>query len=136
LYFETAPVADLPPVGHVRASGRFIAEGVFAMSTRLLIFAVMFMSPLLTFTAQASGDPARGGELAIECIDCHGEDGMGNEEYPRISGLEEDYLFEQLMAIKNGERANRAELMIWFLEDLDEKDLADLAAYYASRKVE
>jgi cytochrome c553 len=87
---------------------------------------------LATSLSHAAGDPARGEALKLECLDCHGENGMGNEEYPRIAGLDEDYLFEQLMAFKNGERPNRAELMLWFLEDLDEQDLADLAAYYAS----
>lgn len=82
--------------------------------------------------AHADGDAARGNELRYACIDCHGEDGMGDEEYPRISGLPESYLFDQLMAFKNGERPNRAEMMLWSLEDLDEQDLADLAAYFAS----
>ena len=57
---------------------------------------------------------------------------MGNEEYPKISGLEEAYIFEQQVAFKSGERPNRAEMMLWFLEALDEQDMADLAAYYAS----
>ena len=80
----------------------------------------------------AAGDPARGSERKVECIDCHGEDGLGDEEYPKISGLEEGYIFEQLMAFKNGERPNRAEMMLWAMEDLEEQDLADLAAYFAS----
>jgi cytochrome c553 len=46
------------------------------------------------------------------------------------------YIFEQLMAFKTGRRPNRAEMMLWTIEDLDEQDLADLAAYYASRKAE
>ena len=102
------------------------------MLTRKLIFAAMLILPLTITTAYAAGDPARGGELRDECSDCHGDDGMGNEEYPRIAGLDEAYLFEQLMAFKNGELPNRAEMMLWFLEDLEEQDLADLAAYYAS----
>lgn len=83
--------------------------------------------------AQAAGDPQRGNELSIECIDCHGENGMGDEQYPRISGLEESYIYNQLKAFKNGELPNRAEIMLWFLEDLNDQDLADLAAYYASQ---
>ena len=88
---------------------------------------------LTATTAHAAGDIARGSELRIECIDCHGEAGLGDEEYPKIAGLDEAYLFEQLMAFKNGERPNRADMMLWVMEDLDEQDLADLAAYYASR---
>ncbi|MFC1701666.1 c-type cytochrome [Pseudomonadota bacterium] len=34
--------------------------------------------------------------------------------------------------IKKGERSEKAEMMLWFFEDLEEQDLADLAAYYAS----
>ncbi len=45
-------------------------------------------------------------------------------------------IFEQLIAFKTGKRPNRAEMMLWTLEDLDEQDLADLAAYYASQKVD
>jgi len=104
------------------------------MLIRNSIFVALSILLVASTSAHASGDPARGSELSIECIDCHGEEGMGDEEYPKISGLEEDYLFEQLMAFKNGERPNRAEMMLWFLEDLDEQDLADLAAYYALQK--
>ena len=97
-----------------------------------LTFALLFALLLAPATAQAAGDADRGSELRIECIDCHGEDGMGDDEYPKIAGLDEDYIFEQLMAFKTGKRPNRAEMMLWSIEDLDEQDLADLAAYYAS----
>ena len=97
-----------------------------------LIVVLLFTLLLVSTIAHASGDPVRGSELSIECIDCHGVDGLGNEEYPKISGLEEAYILEQLMAFKNGERPNRAEMMLWAMEDLEEQDLADLAAYFAS----
>jgi cytochrome c553 len=38
------------------------------------------------------------------------------------------------MAFKTGKRPNRAEMMLWTIEDLDVQDLADLAAYYALQK--
>jgi cytochrome c553 len=98
------------------------------MKLTLITLIAFFMTASVV---HAAGDPARGNELRHECIDCHGEDGMGDEEYPRIAGLDEDYLMEQLMAFKNGERPNRAGMMLWTLEDLDAQDLADLAAYYA-----
>ena len=34
--------------------------------------------------------------------------------------------------IKKGERSEKAEMMLWFFEDLEDQDLEDLAAYYAS----
>ena len=93
-----------------------------------LLIALLLATP----TAQAAGDPARGNELRGECTDCHGEYGMGDDEYPQIAGLDESYLLEQMKLIKKGERSEEAEMMLWFFEDLEEQDLADLAAYYAS----
>jgi cytochrome c553 len=87
---------------------------------------------LTATTIQAAGDPARGMELHGECSDCHGEDGMGDEEYPKLAGLDEDYLLEQMKLIKKGERSEKAEMMLWFFEDLEEQDLEDIAAYYSS----
>ena len=101
-----------------------------------MLFAIMFMLLMATTTAQAAGDPARGNELQGECSDCHGDDGMGDEEYPRIAGLDESYLLEQLILIKKGERSEKAEMMAWFFEDLEEQDLEDLAAYFASIEAE
>jgi len=86
---------------------------------------------MISATAQAGGDPARGQELSVECYDCHGEDGLGDDEVPGIAGLDEAYQIEQLMAYKTGERTDE-EAMIMYAEELSEQDIADLAAYYAS----
>ena len=96
--------------------------------TMILLFSLL----LTTTTAQAAGDPTRGAELHDECSDCHGEDGMGDEEYPKLAGLDEAYLLEQMKLIQKGERSEEAEMMLWFFEELEEQDMADLAAYYAS----
>ena len=100
------------------------------------ITATIFAMILATTTAQAAGDPARGNELRGECSDCHGEDGMGDEEYPRLAGLDESYLLGEMRLIQKGERSEEAEMMLWFFEDLDEQDLEDLAAYFASLKAD
>jgi cytochrome c553 len=113
-----------------------VEAGVITMLIRKMFFAIAFISLMATTAAQAAGDPARGNELQGECSDCHGDDGMGDEEYPRIAGLDEAYLLEQMKLIKNGERSEEAEMMLWFFEDLEEQDLADLAAYYASIEAE
>ena len=102
------------------------------MVIRKFILSALFMLIISFDAVQAAGDPVRGEELKGECTDCHGEYGLGDEEYPQIAGLDEAYLLEQLKLIKNGERSEEAEMMLWFFEDLEEQDLADLAAYYAS----
>ena len=102
------------------------------MFNRKLIIAAFFILMFAANALQAAGDPTRGNELRGECSDCHGEDGMGDEEYPRLAGLDEGYLLEQMKLIQKGERSEEAEMMLWFFEDLEEQDLEDLAAYYAS----
>jgi cytochrome c553 len=113
-----------------------VEAGVITMLIKKLFFAIMFILLMATTTAQAAGDPARGAELMGECSDCHGEDGVGDEEYPQSAGLDEAYLLEQMKLIKKGEGSEKAEMMLWFFEDLDEQDLEDLAAYFASLKNE
>jgi len=104
--------------------------------TKKLMFAAIF---LLIFTAgavQAGGEPARGKELSVDCADCHGEDGKGDEESPKLVGLEEAYFVEQLQAFKSGARKDEEETMLMYTEELSDQDMADLAAYYATLPAE
>jgi cytochrome c553 len=77
----------------------------------------------------ASGDITRGAELAADCADCHGEDGKGDEEVPGIAGMEAEKLAKLLADFKSG--AVESE-MVDFVGDINEQDMADIAAFYAS----
>jgi cytochrome c553 len=101
-----------------------------------MIFASMFVLILAAGYAQAGGDPARGKELTMDCADCHGEDSMGDDEFPQLAGLEEAYIVEQLMAFESGERIDENEIMPMYAEDLSGQDMADLAAYFSSLATE
>ena len=101
-----------------------------------MIIASMFVLILAAGYAQAGGDPARGKELAMDCEDCHGEDGMGNDEFPQLAGLEEAYFVEQLRAFRSGERVDENEIMPMYAEDLSDQDIADLAVYYSALATE
>lgn len=102
------------------------------MLIKKLWVALLFVFLVATTTVYAAGDPARGNELRGECSDCHGEDGLGDEDYPKLAGLDEAYLLEQMKLIQKGEGSEEAAMMLWFFEDLVEQDLEDLAAYFAS----
>ena len=102
------------------------------MLNKKSIFAAVFILMLMTGAVQAGGDPAAGATLAVDCADCHGEDGKGDDDFPRLVGLPEAYLVAQLKAFKSGERVDEDEMMPMYAEDLSEQDMADLAAYYAS----
>lgn len=99
------------------------------MLTKKLLFAVLFGMVLAAGAAQAGGDPARGKELSVDCVDCHGENGL---ETPVIAGLEEAFAIEQMQAFKSGERPDDEDAMLMYVEELSDQDMADLAAYYAT----
>ena len=95
-----------------------------------LIVAMMFVLMLAAGSAQAGGDAARGAELAVDCSDCHGEDGKGDEDIPSIAGMEAAKHVKALEDFKSG--AVESEDMLDIVMDLSEQDMADLAAYYAT----
>ena len=89
---------------------------------------------LVTATqALAQGDAAAGAEKITVCLACHGQDGNMSQiaNVPKIGGQNADYLLKQMNDIKSGVRA--APLMTGMLNNLNDQDMADVAAYYASQ---
>jgi len=103
------------------------------MLSKKLMFAILFGLMMAAGAVQAGGDAAKGQELAADCADCHGDDGKGDEDNPALAGLDEAFHVEQLKAFKSGERVDEGEMMGMYAEDLSEQDMADLAAYYATK---
>ena len=99
------------------------------MLTKKMIIAMMFILMLAAGGVQAGGDAAKGAELASDCADCHGEDGMGDEDVPKLAGLDAAAHAKKLADFQSG--AVESE-MADYVEGLSEQDMADLAAYYAS----
>lgn len=82
-----------------------------------------------------NADPVRGEQAAAACIACHGP--VGNsmvDEWPNIAGQHADYIYEQLMFYKSGERENA--IMLGQAAMLDEQTMADLAVFYAQQEPE
>ena len=102
------------------------------MLTRRLLIAVFFLLMIAAGVVQAGGDPVRGMEIGEWCAECHGEDGLGDEEFPAIASMSEAEIFKELMAFKSGERVDEFEDMVENVEDLNEQDMADLAAYFST----
>jgi cytochrome c553 len=84
--------------------------------------------------AQAAGDPVAGKGKAAQCAACHGPDGnSANPEWPKLAGQHADYLVKQLQFFEAGERENTT--MKPMASVLDAQGREDVAAYYASQKV-
>jgi cytochrome c553 len=83
--------------------------------------------------ASAGGNAEAGKAKSTPCAACHGEDGNGsNPGFPRLAGQHEDYLYHSLRAYKTGKRKNP--LMSGQVANLSDRDMKDLAAYFASQK--
>ena len=82
----------------------------------------------------ASGNSVQGAQKVQMCQGCHGIEGWRTafpEVYPvpRIAGQHEAYLVKALQEYKSGERSHPS--MRAIAATLSDKDMADLAAYYA-----
>ena len=96
-----------------------------------LIFIVLLGQIMLTNNAFAAGDVAQGKEKSQTCVACHGEDGMSpTAQFPVIAGQYRDYLYQALKDYKLGNRKNA--VMSGIVAALNDQDMQDLAAYYAS----
>ncbi len=80
-----------------------------------------------------SGDPEAGKAKAAACAGCHGAEGVSaNPQYPHLAGQVAAYTFKQLKDYKDGKRMGSG-IMPGMVGGLSDQDMADLAAYYASR---
>ena len=85
---------------------------------------------LVTVEAHATGDPAAGKERATTCASCHGPAGQSaNPQWPNLAGQVPGYIAKQLRDFKNGRRQDP--LMAGIVKGLNEKDMANLDAYFS-----
>jgi len=87
-------------------------------------------------TANAAGDPAAGQAKAAACVACHGQGGNStNPAWPKIAGQHAQYIAKELRDLKAGKARNNA-LMAPIVAGLDEQDMKDLAAYFATQPMQ
>jgi len=100
------------------------------MLIRKMLLAMVLVLIFGNGSVLAGGDAARGAELAMNsgCADCHGEDGLGDEDFPKLAGLDEELHVKLLKGFKGDQESEMAD----FVADLSEQDIADLAAHYAT----
>ncbi len=86
-------------------------------------------------SALAAGDAALGRQKAAACAACHGPLGLSVvPDAPNLAGQPEMYLSEQLHAYRSGKRVH--EVMTLMAKSLAEADVDNVAAWFASIKVE
>ena len=80
-----------------------------------------------------SGDADRGAKLVDSCAACHGADGNSiSSDWPKLSGQNQKYLYEQLKYFRDGARMNALMMSVTpYLQTLNDEDLKHIAAYYS-----
>ncbi len=94
-----------------------------------------FYAAMVPRRAEASGkgDPLAGLAVTAPCAGCHGVDGNSTDpQNPRLAGLSADYLIAAVNSYQDGSRKN--DVMRDQVLALRDQDVADLAAYYASKE--
>ena len=79
----------------------------------------------------ANGDPTKVKKAIKKCAKCHGDTGISDDdEIPHLVGLDNEYLFRQLLDFKadlrDGGRMNK------LVRKLDDNELASLAVFYSA----
>jgi cytochrome c553 len=101
------------------------------------IVSLLSLTSLPAFAQAPQGDAKAGAQKVQMCQGCHGIEGWRTafpEVYhvPRISGQHSTYFVNALKAYKTGDRKHPS--MRGIAASLSDKDMADLAAYYAEAK--
>ena len=100
---------------------------------RLMLTAVLAACTALVVPAHA-GDMAAGKVKAEDsCVDCHGEDGKGDDDSPSVAGMSVDKFTKAIQEYQNGTRT-KSPKMVKEAKKLSAADIANLAAYYATLK--
>ena len=82
----------------------------------------------------AQGDAAAGQAKAALCATCHGNDGNSVLAInPKLAGQNANYIVKQLMDFKSGARAGPT--MAAMVLTINQQDMQDIAAWYASQEV-
>jgi len=79
----------------------------------------------------AGGDAAAGAQKAAQCSSCHGANGEGSGDNPKIAGMDQAAFIKAMNDYKSGARKHM--MMEMFAKKLSDQDNADLAAFYAGK---
>ncbi len=95
-------------------------------------FIALTLSLAALLPAHAAGNAGAGKAKSAACAGCHGPDGNSTvPSFPKLAGQHADYLYHALKDYKSGKRKNP--IMSGQVGNLSDRDMKDLAAYYASR---
>ena len=104
------------------------------MKKKLLALSFTLALSGLSGSTFAAGDLIAGKSKAESCTGCHGEKGNSTMPlFPKLAGQHPSFFVKQLLDFKDGSR--NGPTMAPMAMGLNETDMADIAAYYATQKI-
>lgn len=102
------------------------------MKTFIALFAAMTCALATQAADLLKGDAVAGQQKVVVCGACHGADGNSLiPAFPKLAGLGEKYLLQQLQHIRDGLRP--VAQMVGQVDNMSDQDLADIAAFYNAK---
>jgi len=96
-----------------------------------IVFVATLSVAILCGSKVLAADLAAGKEKAELCVGCHGENGISQtENVPSLAGQPDQFTQWQLVFFRSGARKN--EQMQPIVEQIDNNDIRNLGAYFAS----
>lgn len=104
------------------------------MKKNMLVYSLSLALVSVPCILHAEGIAGAGKEKAAACGSCHGENGNSSvPTFPKLAGQHGSYLEKQLHAFKDGSRNDP--MMSGMAAPLSDKDIADIAEYYETKKI-
>src|SRR5690554_517085 len=95
--------------------------------------ALYFSSQEVKPRANGVATSAEGARIYMNtCVACHGQEGHGNANYPRIAGQPYEFLEMTLLRFLNADEARKNSPMTPVVQHLSEKQLKEVAAYVSN----
>lgn len=95
--------------------------------------ALYFSSQEVKPRANGVATSAEGARIYMStCVACHGQEGHGNANYPRIAGQPYEFLEMTLLRFLNADEVRKNSPMTPVVQHLSEKQLKEVAAYVSN----
>jgi cytochrome c553 len=92
-----------------------------------------YLASLGNETVAAGGSTGTGFEAAINCVACHGQNGISlSPSWPTLAGQHEDYLVHALNQYRDGSRQDV--VMVPMVAGMSDETVEQLAEYFAGLK--
>jgi len=107
------------------------------ISYKVKLTVLLLVLPVLwSGMARAAGDYNAGARKSIYCAYCHGYDGNPlDAKIPRLAGQKAEYIVARIKSLEANGTMHQSMLEAILTGDLGDKDIVDLATFYARQPV-